>query len=58
MSALTHSMGFALWLAITCGISFKLLPYEPKLTGNRLVSSLLFFNNLNIMISILEIILG
>ena len=37
---------------------FALLPYENKLSGNVLVSALIFFNNLNLFIAICEICLG
>ena len=55
---LTVASAIALWLAITCGITFTLLPYENPISGNWIVSSLIFFNNLNIFISICEICLG
>lgn len=58
MALLTWSSAIGLWLAVTCGISFTLLPYENPITGNRIVTSLLFFNNLNIFIAICEICLG
>lgn len=58
MVLLTWSSAIALWIAVTCGISFYLLPYDNPITGNPLVASLLFFNNLNIFIAICEICLG
>ena len=57
MALLTWSSAIALWIAVTCGISFWLLPYDP-FTTKPLVASLLFFNNLNIFIAICEICLG
>jgi len=55
---LTFGSALVLWLIITCGCSFFLLPYQNPITGNILVTSLLFFNNLNILISLIEICLG
>jgi len=58
MRIFNHALGFGLWLSISCAVCFSLLPYDNKLSGNLIVTSLLFFNNLNILIAILEIILG
>mmetsp|Transcript_21516 Transcript_21516/g.27137 ORF Transcript_21516/g.27137 Transcript_21516/m.27137 type:complete len:227 (+) Transcript_21516:68-748(+) len=55
---LTVGLAIALWLAISCGITFALLPYENAITGNFIVTAIVFFNNLNIFISICEICLG
>jgi len=58
MALLTWSSAIGLWIIVTCSISFSLLPYDNPLTANLLVTSLLFFNNLNIFIAICEICLG
>ena len=58
MALLTFASAIGLWLILTCAACFAALPYENKLTGNLIVSSLIFFNNLNIFISICEICLG
>ena len=58
ISYLAFGSAILLWLAITCGISFALLPYQNPITGNYLVTSLILFNNLNILIAICEICLG
>ncbi len=55
---LTPASTIVLWLAISCGAVFALLPYDNPVTGNWMVSSLIFFNNLNIFIAICEINLG
>jgi len=55
---LTFGTAIVLWLTITCGSTFALLPYQNPITGNYLVTSLLFFNNLNIFIALCEICLG
>jgi len=55
---LTFGTAILLWLTITCGCCFALLPYSNPITSNGLVTSLLFFNNLNIFIAICEICLG
>lgn len=57
-SYLTFGTAIILWLATTCGILFALLPYQNPVTGNYLVTSLVFFNNLNIFIAICEICFG
>ena len=57
-SLLNFGTAVLLWLTITCGPCFALLPYENPITGNLLVTSLIFFNNLNIFIAICEICLG
>jgi len=54
----TFGNAVILWLVITCGCAFALLPYQNPITGNILVTSLLFFNNLNIFIALTEICLG
>mmetsp|Transcript_95 Transcript_95/g.126 ORF Transcript_95/g.126 Transcript_95/m.126 type:complete len:229 (+) Transcript_95:49-735(+) len=58
MSLLNFSTAVAIWLVFTCTFCFCNLPYENVLTGNLLVSSLIFFNNLNIWVAACEIILG
>lgn len=58
MALLTWGSAIALWILLTCAVTFNLLPFQNKLSGNLLVSSLLFFNNLNIFISLCEICLG
>lgn len=58
MALLTWSSAIGIWLALTCGITFALLPCENPITANPIVTSLLFFNNLNIFIAICEICLG
>ena len=60
---LTFSSAIALWLCFTCGICFSLLPYSERstvdaVTCNWIVTSLIFFNNLNIFIAFCEICLG
>jgi hypothetical protein len=44
-----------LWLVVTTGGSLLLLPYDRK---NPIIILMLFFNNLNILIAMCEIILG
>lgn len=44
-----------LWLVVTTGGSLLLMPYN---ISNKIVLALLFFNNLNVLIAICEIILG
>lgn len=58
MPHLTWGTAIVLWIVLSCTVTLNLLPYENKFFGNPLVTSLLFFNNLNIFISICEIILG
>ena len=58
MTLLTWSSAIALFLVVTCAICLSLLPYDNPLTANPLVTSLIFFNNLNIFIAICEICLG
>lgn len=52
---LTIISAICLWLAATTGGALFLLPYDKS---NAIVVSLLFFNNLNILIAICEIALG
>ena len=52
---LTILSAICLWLAITTG---GVLLFCPVATSNTLVLALLFFNNLNILIAICEILLG
>jgi hypothetical protein len=54
VAMLTWSLGIALWLLVTCGLSFSFLPDN----ANRWIAfPLLFFNNLNIFIACCEICL-
>lgn len=55
---LNFASAVGLWLVITCGVCYAALSYDNKLTGNPTVSSLIFFNNLNIFIALCEICLG
>ena len=55
---LTVGLIVALWLALSCGITFALLPYDDVITGNWIVTSVIFFNNLNVFIAYCELCLG
>lgn len=54
----TVSSAVVTWIVVSCGVTMALLPYENKLSGNYIVTALIFFNNLNLFISICEICLG
>jgi len=55
---LTVSIVVVCYIVVSCALTIALLPYNDKITGNFLVVSLIFFNNLNIFIAICEICLG
>ena len=55
LSFLTAS---TVWIAVALGGTLRLLPYNNPLTGNLLVTALVFFNALNVQIALIEILLG
>ena len=55
---LTFGSVIVLWLTVTCGSTFAILPYPNPTTGNYLVTCLIVFNNLNLFVALTEICLG
>ncbi len=63
MALLTWSGVIVSWIFVSCSVSFALIPTKHEtvvdiLTANPIVTSIIFFNSINLFVAMCEIILG